>query len=189
VQEVKVSTVISASCEDVFDVLVDLSRRPAFSDHYLKDFRLSTTNPRGEGATARFLLDRRIFDQRGEIRIAKCERPHRIVEEGSLGRLGRSSLSAVYELQPESGGCRVQLTTSSEPKKSVDRLREKGVARWMRRNTKKALKRLGDLLEDPAGGSPRGVTVAAYEPQTAPRYGDHVKAGGASPSEAAAADG
>jgi uncharacterized protein YndB with AHSA1/START domain len=185
VREVKVSTVISASCEDVFDVLEDLSQRPAFSDHYLKDFRLSRANPRGTGATARFLFARRIFAERAEIRILECERPHRIVEEGSVGRLGRSSLSAVYELQPEASGCRVELTTSSEPKTAVDRLRQRGARRWIHRNTKKALTRLRKLLEDPGSGPSERVTVAGYEPHTAPRFGDHVRG----PQKTAAADG
>jgi uncharacterized protein YndB with AHSA1/START domain len=184
-REVKVETVIKASCEEVFDVLEDLSQRPAFSDHYMKDFRLSRANPRGEGATARFLLDRRIFPDRAEIRIAECERPHRIVETGCVGRLGRSTISAQYELQPDSDGCRLQLTTSSEPKTSVDRLRQRGAHRWVRRNTKKALDRLRDLLEDPPAGPTQRVTVAGYEPHTAPRFGDHVQA----PSKTAAADG
>jgi uncharacterized protein YndB with AHSA1/START domain len=184
-REVKVDTVIKASCEEVFDVLEDLSQRPAFSDHYMKDFRLSRANPRGEGATARFLLDRRIFAERAEVRLAETDRPHRIVETGRVGRLGRSRLSAVYELQPDSGGCRVELTTSSEPKTAVDRLRERGAHRWVRRNTKKALNRLRQLLEDPGDGPAQRVTVAGYEPHTAPRFGDHVPA----PHKTAAADG
>lgn len=185
-REVKVSTVISASCEDVFDVLEDLSRRPAFSDHYLKDFRLSRSNPRGRGATARFLFDGRIFGERAEIRIVESERPHRVLEEGTVGRRGRSVLAAVYELQAEpERGCRVQLTTRIEPKTGVDRLRARGAHRWLRHNTKKALGRLRRLLEDPAEGPPERVSVAGYEPHTAPRFGDHVQG----PPKMAAADG
>jgi ribosome-associated toxin RatA of RatAB toxin-antitoxin module len=86
VREVKVSTVISASCEDVFDLVEDLSRRPSFTDHYLKDFRLARSNPRGLGASARFLLARRVFSERAETRIVECDRPRRVVEEGRIGR-------------------------------------------------------------------------------------------------------
>lgn len=177
---------ISVPCEDVFDLLEDLSRRPAFTDHYLKDFRLARSNPRGEGASARFLLDRRIFSERAETRIVECERPRRIVEEGRVGRRGRSTLSAVYELQPEpDGGCRVEQTTRSEPKTAVDRLRQRGAHRWIRRNAKKALGRLRRLLEEPSAGSPQRVTVAGHEPHTGPRFGDHVER----PKKTAAADG
>lgn len=184
-REVKVSTVISASCEDVFDVVSDLSRRPAFTDHYMKDFRLARSNPKGCGASARFLLDRRLFSERAEIRITDCERPRRMAEEGRLGRRGRSTLAAVYELQPADGGCRIEVTTSSEPKTAVDRLRQRGLQRWVRRRTKKSLDRLRRLLEEPSAEVPERVTVAGYEPHTAPRFGDHVRG----PRKTTAADG
>ncbi len=185
-RKVRVSTVIAASCEDVFDLLEDLSRRPAFTDHYLKDFRLARSNPRGEGASARFLLDRVIFSERAEIRIVDCERPRRVAEEGRLGRRGRSTLSAVYELQPEpDGGCRLEMTARVEPKTAVDRLRQRGAHRWIHKNAKRSLGRLRRLLEEPSDGPPQRVTVAGYEPHTAPRFGDHVQG----PKRAAAADG
>ena len=57
-RQVTVDTVISAPREEIFDFVADLSRRPAFADHYLKDYRLARANPVGEGAAARFLLDR-----------------------------------------------------------------------------------------------------------------------------------
>ena len=185
-REVKVSTVISAPCDDVFDLVSDLSRRPAFTDHYLKDFRLARSNPRGSGASARFLLDRPLFSERAETTITECERPRRIVEEGRVGRRGRSTLSAVYDFEPEpDGGCRVELTTRSEPKTAVDRFRQRGAHRWVRRSTNKALQRLRRLLEEPSTGVPEQVPVAGYEPHTAPRFGDHVRA----PRKMAAADG
>jgi ribosome-associated toxin RatA of RatAB toxin-antitoxin module len=185
-RRVKVSTVISASCEEVFDVVADLSRRPAFTDHYLKDFRLARSNPCGTGASARFLLDRPVFSERAEVWIAECDRPSRIVEEGRVGRRGRSTLSAVYEFHGESEGrCRVEMTTESKPKTAVDRLRQRGAHRWVQRNTKKALSRLRRLLEEPGEDTPERVTVAGYEPHTAPRFGDHVRL----PGRTAPADG
>jgi uncharacterized protein YndB with AHSA1/START domain len=183
--EVKVSTVISAPCEDVFDLVSDLSRRPGFTDHYLKDFRLARPDPQGIGASARFLLGRRLFGDRAEIRITECDRPRRIVEEGRLGRRGRSSLSATYEFEREDGGCRVELTTRTEAKTGVDRLRHRGLPSWLRRHTKKSLDRLRRLLEEPTAEAPEQVTVAAYEPHTAPRFGDHVRA----PRKTTAGDG
>ena len=185
-REVKVSTVISASCEEAFDLIQDLSRRPAFTDHYLKDFRLARSNPRGEGAAARCLLDRALLGERAEIRIVRCERPRTVVEEGSLGRRGRSKLSSVYELTAEGDGrCRVEFTTRAEPGTAMDRLRQRGAHRWLRRQSNKAMKRLRRLLEEPSSGPPSRVTIAGYEPHTAPRFGDHVQG----PTKAAAADG
>lgn len=183
--EVKVSTVVSAPCEDVFDLLEDLSRRPSFTDHYLKDFRLARPDPRGVGASARFLIARRFWGERAEIRITESDRPQRLVEAGRIGRRGRSEISAVYELEPDGERCRLRVTTRLEPKTAVDRFRQRGAGRWLKKNGKKALSRLRRLLEDPAKDPPPRVTIAGYEPHTAPRFGDHVQG----PTEAAAADG
>ena len=116
-RQVTVDTVISAPREEVFDLVADLSLRPSFADHYLKDYRLARANPVGKGAAARFLLDTPVFNERGEIAIVECDRPRRIVEEGRVGRVGRSRLLAIYDFIPEAGGStRVELTTLSEPK-------------------------------------------------------------------------
>lgn len=180
------SAVISVPREEVFELLADLSRRPAFTDHYLKDFRLSRSNPRGRGAAARFLLARRIFAERAELSIAECDRPSRIVEQGRIGLRGRSSLSMIHELHEEpAGGTRVELSISSEPKTAVDRFRQRGLQRWVRRNAGKGLERLRELLEAPGADESARVTVAGYEPHTAPRFGDHIQARG----KTAAADG
>ena len=185
-REVKVDTVISSSCEEVFDVVSDLSRRPAFSDHYLEDFRLARPDPQGVGASARFLLGRRFLGDRGEIRITRCERPHLIEEEGRVGRRGRSTIAFVYELRPsDDGGCRIELTTRTNAGTAVDRFRQRGMPSWLRRRTGKALDRLRKLLEEPASDAGGRVTVAGYEPHTAPRFGDHVRA----PRKTTATDG
>lgn len=174
-RQVTVSTVISAPREEIFDFVADLSRRPAFADHYLKDYRLARANPVGQGASARFLLDRPVFNDRGEVTIVECDRPRRIIEEGRIGRVGRSRLVAVYDFIPEAGGTtRVELTTFSEPKTAIDRLRQSGAHRWIRRKTKKALDRLRKIFEEPTGEEPARASVAGYEPATAPRFGAHV---------------
>ena len=183
--EVKVSAVVSASCEDVFALLEDLSRRPAFTDHYLKDFRLARPDPVGVGASARFLVARRFWGERAEVRITEADCPRRLVEAGQLGRRGRSEISTVYDLEPDGERCRLRVTTRIEPKTSVDRFRQRGLGRWLKRRTKKALSRLRRVLEDPAQGPPQRVGIAGYEPHTAPRFGDHVQG----PTRTAPADG
>lgn len=183
--DVTVSTVISAPREAVFDLVGDLSARPAFTDHYMKDFRLARANPRGRGAAARFLLARRIFKDYAEISIAECERPSRMVEEGRVGRRGRSRLSSVYRFVEEEGGTRVEVTISSEPKTAVDRLRQRGLPGWIKRQSERALDRLRRIFEEPQDGGLERVTVAASEPHTAPRFGAHVTV----PGKAASGDG
>jgi uncharacterized protein YndB with AHSA1/START domain len=185
-RQVTVETVISAPREDIFDLVADLSLRPAFADHYLKDFRLARANPVGKGAAARFLLDAPLFSERAELEISECDRPRRIVEEGRVGRRGRSRLVAVYDFIPEAGGnTRVELTTYSEPKTALDRFKQRGVHRWIRRQSKTALKRLRKIFEEPSGEELPRVTVAGYEGPKAPRFGAHVPV----PEKLPAADG
>jgi len=174
-RQVTVDTVISAPREEIYDFVADLSRRPAYCDHYLKDYRLARANPVGEGAAARFLLDAPIFRERAELSIVDADRPRRIVEEGRVGRLGRSRLVAVYDFVPQAGGTtRVELTTYGEPATALDRFKQRRVHRWMRRQSKKALERLRRIFEEPPKGELARATVAGAEPYRAPRFGAHV---------------
>jgi uncharacterized protein YndB with AHSA1/START domain len=185
-RQVTVETSISAPREEIFDFVADLSQRPSFSDHYLKDYRLARANPVGVGAAARFLLDAPVFSERADVAVVECERPRRIVEEGRVGRRGRSRLVAVYDFSSEAGGTtRVALTTYSEPYNAVDRLRQRGAHRWVRRQTKKALRRLKQIFEEPGRTPLKRVSVAGYESGKAPRFGAHVPAQG----KASATDG
>ncbi|MEJ7788349.1 MAG: SRPBCC family protein [Thermoleophilaceae bacterium] len=176
-RQVVVDTVISAPREEVYDFVADLSLRPAYSDHYLKDFRLARANPVGKGAAARFLLDVPLFSERGEIAIVEADRPRRIVEEGRLGRRGRSRTVAVYDFTAEDPGTtRVELTTYSEPKTALDKFKQRRAHRWMGRQSEKALERLRKIFEEPRGKALAHVGVAGYEGAKAPRFGAHVPA-------------
>ncbi|MGI8750685.1 MAG: SRPBCC family protein [Thermoleophilaceae bacterium] len=177
-RQVAVDTVISAPCEEVFDFVADLSRRPSFCDHYLKDYRLARANPVGMGAAARFLLDGPVFSERAGVAVVELQRPRRIVEEGGVGRRGRSRLAAVYTFsQQEDGKTHVELTTCCEPATAIDRLRQGGTHRWVKRQTRKALSRLRQILEEPGRETLTRVTMAGYDPAKAPRFGAHVPAG------------
>lgn len=174
-RQVTVHTVISAPREEVFDFVADLSLRPAYCDHYLRDYRLARVNPRGVGAAARFRLDGPLAKEWADIEIKQCDRPRQIVEEGHVGRFNRSRLVAVYDFTPEAGGAtRVELTTYSEPKTLVDRIKQAGAGRWIARKTRKSLERLRRIFEErPAGELPH-ATIAGNDPGKAPRFGDHV---------------
>lgn len=180
-RQVSVSTFISAPREQVYDFVADLSGRPAYTDHYLKDYRLARANSQGKGAAARFLLEAPMVSERGEIAIKEAERPRRIVEEGRVGRLGRSRTLAVYEFTPEAGGTRVELTTLSDPATVTDRFKQTGSARWMRRQTKTALERLRLIFEDPPEGTLARSSVAGYDAYKSPRFGSPA---GSDPSRA-----
>lgn len=171
---VTVEAVISAPPGEVFDFVSDFSKRPAYADHYLKDYRLARANPVGKGAAARFVLDPPLFSDHAEIEIVEAKRPGRIAEEGRIGRRGRSRYAAEWELIPEDDGTRVRLTTSWEPKTAIDRLRTAGAAGWLKRQSKKSLERLRQVFEGSSDGELSTATMAGYEPHTAPRFGAHV---------------
>jgi uncharacterized protein YndB with AHSA1/START domain len=173
-RQVTVSAFISAPREEVYDFVADLGARPAYTDHYLKDYRLARANSVGKGAAARFQLRTPLARERGEISITEAERPRRIVEEGRIGRFGRSRLLAVYEFTAEAGGTRVQLTTLGDPGALADRLKQTGVHRWMRRQTKTALQRLRMIFEDPPNGALARSSIAGYDAYKSPRFGTAV---------------
>jgi uncharacterized protein YndB with AHSA1/START domain len=182
VRQVTVSTVISAPREQVFDFVCDLAGRPAYTDHYMRDYRLARVNPVGEGAAARFQLRAPFAKEYAELEITEVDRPRQIVEEVAVGRRGRNRSVAVYEFTPEGGGVtRVELTTYSEPATLIDRLKELGAAGWIRRQTRKSLERLRMIFEEPPEGELKRATIAGYEPAKAPRFGGHA---GMDPSRA-----
>ena len=165
-------TTISAPREEVFDFVADLAGRPAYTDHYLEEYRLARVDPVGKGAAARFRLNAPLASEWAELEITEVDRPRRIVEELKVGRLGRNRSLALYEFTPEAGGAtRVELTTLSEPVTPIDRLKELGAPRWLKRQTKTALERLRMIFEDPPEGELKRATIAGYEPQKAPRFG------------------
>jgi uncharacterized protein YndB with AHSA1/START domain len=182
VREVTVSTVISAPREQVFDFVCDLASRPAFTDHFMRDYRLARVDPVGRGAAARFQLRAPLAKEYAELQITEADRPRRIVEEIRVGRRGRNRSVALYDFIVEGGGTtRVELTTYSEPATRIDRLKEIGAAGWMRRQTRKALDRLRMIFEEPPRGELKRATIAGYEPAKAARFGAHT---GMDPSRA-----
>jgi hypothetical protein len=182
-RQTTVDACISAPREELFDFVGDLAGRPAYTDHYLEDYRLARVNPYGLGAAARFKLDAPFSSQYGELEIVEFDRPRKIVEEARLGRLGRSRSLAVYEFIAETGGnTRVELTTYSEPANALEALKQVGATGWMRRQTKIALERLRMIFEEPQERPLARATIAGFEPLKAARFGVHT---GADPAHAA----
>ena len=179
-RQVSVSVFISAPRERIYDFVVDLAARPAFTDHYLGDLRPGPGQLVRQGRRGPLRAQPAASSERGELAIVEADRPRRIVEEGRLGRLGRSRFVAVYEFTPEAGGTRVELTTLSDPV-GFDRVRQAGVHRWMRRKTMTSLKRLRAIFEDPPKGELARVTVAGYDAYKSPRFGSPA---GSDPSRA-----
>lgn len=170
---VTVHTFISAPREEIFEYVADLANRVAFADHFLGELRLTSPKSSGTGAAARFALAAPAGREWGEIAIVDCAPPRRIVEEGRVGRLGRTRTGAVYELSQEVPGLtRVELTSWSEPGTRLDALKEMlGGRRWLRRQMKTALERLRIVFEEARDAPLARASIAGYEPGKAARFG------------------
>jgi hypothetical protein len=173
VRPVSVHTFISAPREEVFDFVADLANHVAFTDHYLKDFRLARARSDGLGAAARFVIDAPSARQWGEFAITEHERPRRLALEGHIGRLGRTASWVVYDFTRDAPHLtRVDLTAWSEPATRLDALRESlGARRWLRRQLKTSLERLRMIFEEPPAEPLARATVAGFEPEKAARFG------------------
>jgi uncharacterized protein YndB with AHSA1/START domain len=145
---VRVSVTIDTPRERVFDYLSDVANHVEFSDHYLKDFRLERLQSRGVGASTSFRVGRR--SQWAEAVITTLEPPYRIELTGQTGRLGRIKTNAAYTLTPHGHDMtRVEYVFSTEPATRLDALKESlGGRSWVRRQSRRALRRLATLLEE-----------------------------------------
>lgn len=148
--------------EVVLDYLADVANHPEFTDHYLKDWRLTRLRSSGTGAGARYRVAKRL-NRFGwaDMNFVEVERPWRIVAVGRGGKYNRIKVFQSWELEPASGGgTRVEWTYETEPALPTDRMMESfGYRRWSRRRGRRALRRLQSILEENRG---RGVraTVA-----------------------------
>lgn len=146
---VSVSASIDVPRDRIFDVLVDLSVRPDFTDHFLSEYRLARVEPVGVGASARFQLEH--AGVWVDTAIVLAESPHLVREEGRGGRGNRVPWFTVWELAegPSPEGTEVTVTIWTEPKTVFDRLGESGVSsRRLRRDLRKALTRLREIVEN-----------------------------------------
>ena len=158
-----VTTVIDAPRERVFDYLQDIANHAEFTDHYLVDWHLLREDTVGTGAGARFRAKAPFtrFDW-ADSTFVEVEPHHRIVSRGRGGKANRIRILGVWELAdgPEAT-TRVRFTLETIPAMPSDRFLEAlGQARWLRRQTRKALSRLRSILEE---GTRRGrrATIAA----------------------------
>ena len=160
-EPVTASITIARPREEVFAYLADIANHPEFSDHYLKEWRLTRVESAGQGAGARFRVDAP-FQRFGyaDMTFIEVEPPYRIVAVGRGGKFNRIRTYAEWTLHPTGDGTRVEYMTESEPALPTDRLLESlGQRGWFKRNTGKALRRLRQILEEDSGRG-RRATVA-----------------------------
>jgi uncharacterized protein YndB with AHSA1/START domain len=157
-----VSVTIARPREEVFEYLADVANHPEFTDHYLKDWHLTRADSYGRGAGARFRIaaPANRFSW-ADVTFVEVDPPYRIVEAGRTGKFNRIRFTGVYTLTPGPGGTtRVEFANATEPVLLSDRILERlGARGWLRRRTRRALRRLRAILEEDAGRG-RRATVA-----------------------------
>ena len=160
------TTVIDRPPEEVYAYLADVANHAEFTDHYLKEFRLTREDSIGLGAGARFRVDAPLnrFSW-ADITIVEAEPGRRLVLRGRTGKYNRIRLVSVWVLDRAGGSTQATLTTETErPRLPSDRIMEAIARRWFKRKQRKAVKRLQAILEE---GRSRGTraTIAAGGPR------------------------
>jgi uncharacterized protein YndB with AHSA1/START domain len=137
---------IDAPRERVFDIISDLSARPAWFDHFAEGFHLLRIEPVGVGAGARYKT--RETGWMDSV-IEDAERPHRIVERGKGGYLNRVPNVTEWLLSDfGTEGCEVQVTFWTEPQNALDKLRDaRASGRRFAKGLRRALQRLREVVE------------------------------------------
>jgi uncharacterized protein YndB with AHSA1/START domain len=152
VDPITASVTIDRPRDEVFSYLVDIANHPEFTDHYLKEWRLTRIDSVGRGAGARFRVDAP-FQRFGwaDMTFVEVQRPHRIVALGRGGKYNRIKTTTIWTLDvAPGGGTELELMIESEPALPTDRLLEalSGQRGWLKRKTRKALRRLQSILEE-----------------------------------------
>ncbi len=163
---VSAKTSIDVPRERVYELLVDLANRAAFTDHFIDELRLQRMESAGVGAALRFRVADRGFWM--ETVVAEADAPYRLVERGRGGRLDRVPVSTVWELVegPSPSSCVVSVTFVTQPRILPDKLHDAaahllGRERWYRRQWSRALSRLKQIAE--SGQEPPRVVVAGAD--------------------------
>jgi uncharacterized protein YndB with AHSA1/START domain len=170
---IRAHVTISASRDEVYDLVADLAARVAWCDHYQRDYRLTRPHSSGEGAAARFMVKAPFNRTWVEVAISEAARPRLIRERLRVGRLGRTPGFVEYDFEPAGhGATRMELALWTEPATRLDAFKESlGGRLWLGRRVRKSLARLRAIFEEKRDAPVARVTIAGYEPGKAPRFG------------------
>ena len=155
---VSAKVAIDVPREEVFEILMDLSARPSFTDHFMEGFHLLRIEPVGVGAGARFKLRDAgwvdsVIDEvdapapAGRARARRLPQPH--PERDRVAALGDRPrrLRGPGHLLDRAGA---RSSTRCATRKTSERRLGKGL--------KKALERLREVAE--SGAPPERIAVA-----------------------------
>jgi uncharacterized protein YndB with AHSA1/START domain len=148
---VTANVLIDRPREEVFDYLADIANHQEFSDHYLKEWRLTRVDSVGRGAGARFKIDAPLdrFGW-GDMTFIEVQRPFKIVAAGRAGKFNRRKTWTTWTLSPSGQATQVEVTTESVPALATDKFLDAVLRRraWMKRKLRKALSRMQSILEE-----------------------------------------
>ena len=147
---------------EVFRYLADVANHPEFTDHFLKDWHMTREETYGQGAGGRFRAELPFARfPWGDWVIVEIEQDRRIVLAGRSGKFNRVRTLQVLELRDTGAGAtRVEVTVETRPQMLSDRFLETlGQRRALKRHWRKALRRLGAILEENRGRGER-ATIA-----------------------------
>jgi uncharacterized protein YndB with AHSA1/START domain len=151
VDPVTVTVTVGRPREEVFEYLADIANHAEFTDHFLKDFRLTREQSYGRGAGARYRVDMP-FNRFpwADTTIVEMDPPHRLMEAGRAGKFNRIEVTTQYLLFEGAGNTtRVELTSETDPPLITDKLLERlGARGWLKRKNRQALRRLRAILEE-----------------------------------------
>ncbi|CAB4937227.1 unannotated protein [freshwater metagenome] len=161
-QPFTVERTVARPREDVFTYLSDAANHPEFTDHFLRDWRMTREETTGVGAGGRFKgkLPFARFPW-GDWTIVELDPPLTIVLQGRTGKFNRIRTLTLIELREAGAGrTRVLVTIETQPVYPSDRFLESlGQRSALRRHWKRALRRLQLILEEDRGRGER-ATIA-----------------------------
>jgi len=160
---VSASITIDVPRERVYALVADLANRPAFCDHFMRDFHLQRIESTGVGATARYRADAKRFKIWMETVIEELDPPYLVREAGRGSRMDRMPVFTAWEMV-DAGPEATEVTVSfwTEPTNVFDKLKGSlGAARWYRRQYARALRRLREILESSEAVEPLRVGGAS----------------------------
>jgi uncharacterized protein YndB with AHSA1/START domain len=148
---VSASITIDRPREEVFEYLADIANHAEFTDHYLKEWRLTRVDSYGRGAGARYKIDAPLDRYAyADMTFIEVEPPHRIVAAGREGKFNRNKTWTTWTLHPNGHATTLEVETETDVSLPTDKLmmaitRRRG---WTKRRLNKSLHRLQGLLEE-----------------------------------------
>jgi uncharacterized protein YndB with AHSA1/START domain len=148
---VTASITIGRPREEVFEYLADIANHSEFTDHYLKEWRLTRVDSYGRGAGARFKIDAPLDRYAyGDMTFIEVEPPYRLVAAGREGKFNRNKTWTTWTLEPSGHATRLEVETETEVTLPTDKLMMAITRRrsWTKRRLNKSLSRLQGILEE-----------------------------------------